>query len=775
MSRDGAADSRLVTRVRLRNYKSIGACDVRPAPLSFLVGPNGSGKSNFLDALRFVAEALRFSLDHALRERGGIREVRRRSGGHPNHFGIRLDLQFPHSEGWYAFRVRAKARGGYGVQQEECFVAGADGHDHYRVEDGAVVSSTLPNPPACASDRLYLVAMSGFPAFRPVYDALSGMGFYNLNPHGIRDLQAPDPGDLLKGDGGNLASVLAKLDSRDKTTVEEYLAAITPGITGVAPRTIGSRLTLDFRQEVRGAQHPQPIPASSMSDGTLRALGVLVALFQGNGGNGAAGTALVGIEEPEIALHPAAAGVLIDSLTEASQSAQVIVSSHSADLLDNDTISDTSIIAALSEHAETRIGPLDEAGRSSIRDHLFTAGELLRIDQLCPDPDQSSQLQVDLFETAEKTTTSDEQPEQARGKRRPSISGERLPWQPFTESPRCQFSTVRIDEYRGVDGLVLEDLCRINVIAGVNDAGKTSVLEAIYLLAHQNDEMALLDTLRSRGRFDGEPNPAWLVDQIQPRIDVSGNFDRLPENAARLTIRRVDDPGNDIEDHTSFLARLLIESGYGGQTHSTVVALFSDQPHRALFEGRNWLCRAALTSSFGANRLAPEQANGAAPDAGAKAKVIDLIKTRLDPGIANIEMADDHRRFLVNHVDFERAPDLSSFGSGMRRVFEIGLLFAGVQGGVLLIDEFESAIHPQLLAKFTRVVQELAREHNVQVFLTTQSKEAVDAFVLSEYAPDDLAAYAIGRGQDGVGVRRFDGQKLKRLHRALDFDIRGMP
>ena len=377
-----AGDSRLVTRVRLRNYKSIAACDVGPGPLSFLVGPNGSGKSNFLDALRFVAEALRFSLEHALRERGGIREVRRRSGGHPNHFGIRLDLQFP-CEGWYAFRVGAKPRGGYGVQQEECFVAGADGHDHYRVEDGAVVASTLPNPPACASDRLYLVAMSGLPAFRPVYDALSGMG-YNLNPEAIRSLHAPDPGDLLKRDGGNLASVLSNLDRRDKTTVEEYLAAITPGIMGVEPRAMGTRLTLEFRQEVRGAQQPRRIPASGMSDGTMRALGALVALFQGDGGNGS-GPTLVGIEEPEIAVHPSAAGVLIDSLTEASQSAQVIVSSHSADLLDSDAISDTSIIAALSEHAETRIGPLDEAGRSSIRDHLFTTGELLRIDQLRPE------------------------------------------------------------------------------------------------------------------------------------------------------------------------------------------------------------------------------------------------------------------------------------------------------------------------------------------------------------------------------------------------------
>ena len=168
----------------------------------------------------FVAEALRFSLDHALRDRGGIQEVRRRSGGHPNHFGIRLDLQLPRAVGWYAFRVAAKPGGRYSVQQEECFVAGEGGPGSYRVADGKVEASTIPNPPACASDRLYLINMSGLDVFRPLYDALSGMGFYNLNPDAIRDLQSPDPGDLLKRDGSNLASVLSNLDANRKTAVE---------------------------------------------------------------------------------------------------------------------------------------------------------------------------------------------------------------------------------------------------------------------------------------------------------------------------------------------------------------------------------------------------------------------------------------------------------------------------------------------------------------------------------------------------------------------------
>ncbi len=387
-------ETRLISRVVLANYKSIAACDIKLHPLVFLVGPNGSGKSNFLDALRFTADSLRTSLDIALRDRGGIGGVRRRSAGHPTHFGVRLDFSLPAGQtGHYSFRIGARSQGRYEVQKEECVVRGPtplSPEIYFEVVSGRVNTSSKVAPVA-SQDRLYLVNASGLPEFRPVYDALSRMGFYSLDAQRIRDLQSPDAGDLLARDGSNLASVLAKMSARDpqgKLRIEEYLSRIVPGVSAVEARDVGPKETLEFRQVVAGAQNPWRFSAANMSDGTLRALGVLSALFQAGNGK-ASRVPLVGIEEPEVALHPGAAGVLLDALMEAARTRQILVTSHSPDLLDDAKLSTDSILAVNAEEGSTRIAPLDEAGRSALRDRLYTAGELLRMNQLRPDVDAS--------------------------------------------------------------------------------------------------------------------------------------------------------------------------------------------------------------------------------------------------------------------------------------------------------------------------------------------------------------------------------------------------
>jgi predicted ATPase len=384
----------LLQRVVLQNYKSIAACDVRLRPVTFLVGPNGSGKSNFVDALRFVKDALVISLDHAIRRRGGLDEVRRRLSRRPRHFGFRLEFALPlGQQGHYAFRIGSEAHGGYEVQQEQCRVVPADGPPaSFDVHGGEARSSVGIGGPF-STDRLVLPLMASVPPFRPVHDALSRMAFYNLNPDRMRDLQTPDPGVALARDGSNIASVLAEIGQRQPATkqrIETYLSKIVPGIKSVESQSIGSKEAIAFRQVSVGANGAYRFTAEGMSDGTLRALGILVALFQSRrtaspGGGRLPSVTLVAIEEPEAALHPAAAGILFDSIKDASASTQVLVTSHSPDLLDHEGLNSDLILAVTAEGGTTVIAPLDEVGQSVLRDQLYTAGELLRLDQLRPD------------------------------------------------------------------------------------------------------------------------------------------------------------------------------------------------------------------------------------------------------------------------------------------------------------------------------------------------------------------------------------------------------
>ena len=86
------------------------------------------------------------------------------------------------------------------------------------------------------------------------------MGFYNLNPERIRDLQEPDPGHRLARDGRNLAAVVRELarfdDGRLLSTVIEHLQAVVPGVTAAQHEALGPKETIEFRQEVAGDPNP---------------------------------------------------------------------------------------------------------------------------------------------------------------------------------------------------------------------------------------------------------------------------------------------------------------------------------------------------------------------------------------------------------------------------------------------------------------------------------------------------------------------------------------
>lgn len=388
---DGATDGPLpaaVVRVQLENYRSIERCDVRLGPLTYLVGPNGAGKSNFLDALRLLSDALNSSLEQAVRERGGLEAIRYRGALDTGMTSIEVELRLPiETSVSYRLELELLARGAFQVRREVCEVrrAGLDRVDRFD-RHGTNVHSTGPELPVPAAGRLYLTTAASLGAFRMVFDVLSRTGFYNFDPPALRDIQAPDLDDVLDRTGRNAAAVLARLAQEAPDAVrrvEEFLGAVVPGMEAVGTESVGAREVLFFVQRAADGDPSRRFLAQSMSDGTLRAFGVLLALFQQASPD--RDLVLVGLEEPEVAVHPAAAAVLRDAIAEAATVRQVLVTTHSPDLLDTPDLDPDSLLAVASVQGHTVISRPDRAGLSAVRDGLFTAGELLRVGQLQPE------------------------------------------------------------------------------------------------------------------------------------------------------------------------------------------------------------------------------------------------------------------------------------------------------------------------------------------------------------------------------------------------------
>lgn len=373
--------STFLTRVVLHNYKSIAACDVRLGALTYLVGPNGAGKSNFLDALHLVADALKMSLAAALNARWGVAHLLHRSAVQAGYLGIRLEFRLPDRRaGHYALMMRPSESAGFIISAEECSI----GADSYQIVDGVLKSSTIMPFPAVSQDRLALVAVSGIPVFRAVFDALASMSIYNPNPQLMRMQQMQQDGRSLLGDGSNIAAVLGYLRQAHGDVlnlIEDYLRLIVPGVQMVERTAVGPMETVLFRQNIEG-QISALFYANNMSDGTLRALAVLTALFQRND---ASTPQLVGLEEPETALHPGAFAAVREAIVRASEQRQVIVVSHSPDLLDDVDLQPEAVLAVTSVAGATLITALDKGSRDAVETKLWSLGELLRLGQLSAD------------------------------------------------------------------------------------------------------------------------------------------------------------------------------------------------------------------------------------------------------------------------------------------------------------------------------------------------------------------------------------------------------
>lgn len=342
----------------------------------------------------------------------------------------------------------------------------------------------------------------------------------------------------------------------------------------------------------------------------------------------------------------------------------------------------------------------------------------------------------------------------------------------FRDRVDAHFSRLHVTRYRRLSGLDMNQLSRINIIAGINNSGKTSLLEAIYLLARQNDLDGLLEVMRRRGKVATDQlEPEWMLEQMGPDpMSINGTFDQLP---ASVEISQRSEEDISI-DRTRYLGSVEIEARFGRTELASVNRIYKGQERETRADSLRILCPVIFSSPFFFNE--PHRYTGfyhksvqskALPD------IFDFLRADLLPTLEDIRLTDERQRFLVVDSQFDSGVDLSCYGEGVQRIFLLSLLFASAQHGVVLIDEFENALHYRMIESFSRFIHGMAKKFNVQVFITSHSKECIDGFVAAVDEPEDLSCHAIVNTDKGIRARDFTGPEFKRLLEAGDVDLRG--
>jgi len=333
------------------------------------------------------------------------------------------------------------------------------------------------------------------------------------------------------------------------------------------------------------------------------------------------------------------------------------------------------------------------------------------------------------------------------------------------------FESAFIHRYRKLYKVKIKKLSRVNIFAGGNNMGKTSLLEAFYLLSQLNDLNAFLSLEKYRGKFQSDFLSKWISKNFINEIELEGVFNSVELGLfieKETTEENIEKSGylSTISSEATIEKDVILESS---------IHLYSNKEAELRFSKSQILCPATFTSPFRSNIDLLKKAHAFAVKEGYIDEVIDFIKEHLDGSIEKIEMIDEdgESRFMVSSSSIGDKPiDITKYGEGLQRVFEIALLMGYSQNGIVCIDELDSAIHKSLLIQFTKFIQKTAQRFNVQVFLSTHSKECIDAFVNNDYHNNEITAYALVKENDTIKCKYIEGSRLEQLVETINLDIR---
>lgn len=414
---------------------------------------------------------------------------------------------------------------------------------------------------------------------------------------------------------------------------------------------------------------------------------------------------------------------------------------------------------------ETR--DINEAYRSS--DHIFKERQTAAIKSLNGDIDTLNQMAIDGKNLPEIESALGRLQSIAERTRASGLAGVEQKTV-FHDRIDRHFSSLFIENYKLIQGLEIDKISRINLFAGINNSGKTSLLEAVYLLCRQNDFHGLMEIVRRRGKIpEDRLNPEWFLEQLPRETIVKGCFD---DTESAVSIRHYREENGEI-DKSMYLKTVEISAEFGANKQESITRVFKGRDRETHAGTIKILCPSVFSSPFFLNE--PHRYTNfyhKSIQSKALPEILKFIRERVVDSLTDIRLVDERQRFLVTDTNYEYALDLTEYGEGVQRIFFISLLFASARNGVILIDEFENAIHTELIANFARFIHDLSKLFNVQVFLTSHSKECIDAFVKNIPSVDELSACALVAHDGKISARQFSGPEFARLVEAGNVDLR---
>jgi hypothetical protein len=283
----------------------------------------------------------------------------------------------------YAFEIKPFQNGGFEIVREQGIFEGPNRRSWFDLSGTTLRSSGDLYPNVSGNlmrwmqiGSLVLPTLGGT-FLGNMYHILKSVCVYGIEPAALRSLQEPDAFPLLRVDGSNAASILEGLAARRPGTIEHIvnlLRSMVPDIEDIRAVKFANKRAIEFTLAWEGSRIN--FDAHSMSSGTLRALGLLLAIFQEKT------PSLLAIEEPENSMHPGATSVLLDLLKYACSQTQVLITTQSPEVLDANWIRDENLRVVSWKNGRTFITDVPQASRTALQAHLMTAGELFRSEAL---------------------------------------------------------------------------------------------------------------------------------------------------------------------------------------------------------------------------------------------------------------------------------------------------------------------------------------------------------------------------------------------------------